>query len=151
MLNTSTEYNQMYNKTISWNGNWILIFYLFRGETPSWSFYFIIFFIHEIIISYPNDKNLSSSYSSLLEGSSLNGEILIFNCSHLLLLFLWVKLKAITSFSHTFFAWIPWFWEAIQGGYHHFCILHFFFYCFKLFCILDLHILQLFSQMHILI
>ena len=36
------------------------------------------------------------SYSSSLEGSSLNGKILIFNCSHLLLLFLLVKLKVIT-------------------------------------------------------
>ena len=96
-------------------------------------------------------QELSSSYSSSLEGSSLNGESLIFNCSHLLLLFLWVEMKAITSFWHTLFAWIPWSWEAIQGGYHHFCILHFFFYCFKLFCNLDLHILQLFSQSHLLI
>ena len=32
-----------------------LSFVCFVG-TPSWSFCFIIFFIHEIIISYPNDK-----------------------------------------------------------------------------------------------
>ena len=57
MHDTSTEYKQMHNKkTISWNDNWILIFYLFHGYTPSWSFCFIIFFIHDIIISYPNAK-----------------------------------------------------------------------------------------------
>ena len=53
------------------------------------------------------------SYSSSLEGSSLNGERLILNCSHLLLLFLLVELKVITYFWHTFF-----------------------FYCFNLLCIL---------------
>ena len=51
-------------------------------------------------------QELSSSYSSSHEGSSLNGGSLIFNCSHLLLLFLWVELKVITSFWHTFFAWM---------------------------------------------
>ena len=58
-----------------------------------------------------------------------------------------ILLKVITSFWHTFLAWMDsWSWEAIQDGYHHFCILLFFFYHFKLFCILDLHILQLFSE-----
>ena len=33
-----------------------LSFYSFCGYTHSWSLCFIIFFIHEIIISYPNDK-----------------------------------------------------------------------------------------------
>ena len=31
LYKTSTEYNQMYNITISWNDNWILIFYSFHG------------------------------------------------------------------------------------------------------------------------
>ena len=31
MNNTSTEYKQMHNKTISWNDNWILIFICFMG------------------------------------------------------------------------------------------------------------------------
>ena len=71
-------------------------------------------------------------------------------------------LKVITSFWHTFLSWMN---PMILVGYHHFCILHFFFYCFKLFfdlrdpckvwlhglCILDLHILQLVSQSNILI
>ena len=32
MHNTSTEYKQMHNKTISWNDNWILIFNCFLGR-----------------------------------------------------------------------------------------------------------------------
>ena len=32
MHNTSTEYKQMHNKTISWNDNWILIFICFMGR-----------------------------------------------------------------------------------------------------------------------
>ena len=32
MHNTSTEYKQMHNKTISWNDNWILIFICFVGR-----------------------------------------------------------------------------------------------------------------------
>ena len=66
-------------------------------------------------------------------------------------------LKVITSFWHTFLERMN---PMILGGhYHNFCILHFFFYCFKLFfdlrdpckvllyglCVLDLHILQLVS------
>ena len=53
MHNTSTEYKQMYNKTISWNDNWILIFICFMGSLllqplASSSSSFIIY--------YPNDK-----------------------------------------------------------------------------------------------
>ena len=54
------------------------------------------------------------SYSSSLEGSSLNGESLIFNCSHLLPLFLLVELKVITYFWHTFFSWMN---PMIMGGH----------------------------------
>ena len=32
MHNTSSEYKQMHNKTISWNENWILIFICFMGR-----------------------------------------------------------------------------------------------------------------------
>ena len=32
MHNTSTEYKQVHNKTISWNDNWILIFICFVGR-----------------------------------------------------------------------------------------------------------------------
>ena len=53
MHNTSTEYKQMHNKTISWNDNWILIFICFIGRLllePSNSS------SSSFIISYPNDK-----------------------------------------------------------------------------------------------
>ena len=41
--------------------------------------------------------------------------------------------QSLPSSTHSSKEWIPWSWEAIQGGYHHFCIFHFFFYCFNLF------------------
>ena len=41
-------------------------------------------------------QELSSSYSSSLEGYSLNGERLIFNCSHLLLL--WIMSQAESNY-----------------------------------------------------
>ena len=104
----------------------------------------------------------------------LDGESLIFSWSHILFSYyessFFFFLESAKS-NHFLLAHIPcmngfpWSQEAIQGGYHHFCILHFFFYCYKLFfdlrdprkvwlyglCILDLHILQLFTQSHILI
>ena len=39
--------------------------YLFRGYTPSWAFNFIVFFIHDRIVSYPNaevDKRFFKSW-----------------------------------------------------------------------------------------
>ena len=44
MHNTSIEYRQMHNKTISWNDNWILIFICFMGRIlldPSSSSYYL--------------------------------------------------------------------------------------------------------------
>ena len=76
------------------------------------------------------------------------------------LLLLWVELlllpkvywkHSLPSGTHSLNEWIPSSLEAIQGGYHHFCILHYFFYRFKIFCILDLLILQLFSKIRLLI
>ena len=74
MHNTSTKYQQMHD-------NWILIFICFVGRfllepsaSSSSSFIIASFLIQE----------LSSSYSSLLEGSSLDGKRLLFSCSHLL-------------------------------------------------------------------
>ena len=54
MHNTLTKYKQMHNKTMKWQLNTYL--YLFRGYTPSWAFSFIVFFIHDSIVSYPNAK-----------------------------------------------------------------------------------------------
>ena len=167
----------MHNNIISWNDNWILIFICFVGRLllePS------TLSSSSFIISYPNDKMDKRFF-----------KIWVLRIPHRLRELLWMVrawysvapifsslimsrassssqslLKVITSFWHTFLTWMnPMILEAIQGGYHHFCILHFFFYCYKLFfdlrypckvwlyglCILDLHILQLFSQSHILI
>ena len=58
MHNTSTE-----NNIMKWQLNTYL--YLFRGHTPSWVFSFIVFFIHDSIISYPNaevDKKFFKSW-----------------------------------------------------------------------------------------
>ena len=62
MQNTSTEYKEMHNKTISWNDNWIIIFICFVGRLllePSASSY------SSFIISYPNakmDKNFFKNW-----------------------------------------------------------------------------------------
>ena len=55
------------------------------------------------------DKSLSSSYSSSLEGSSLDGEILIFSCSHLLF----------SYYESSFFFFFPKFVES-----NHFLLAH---------------------------
>ena len=111
---------------LKWQLNTYL--YLFHGYTPPWVFRFIIFFIHNSIISYPNAKvdkkffkiwalhiphclrdllwmvrassSVASIFSSLLmgRGSSSSQSLL----------------KAITSFWHTFLAWMN---PMILGGY----------------------------------
>ena len=112
---------------------------------------------------------MSPFYSSSLEGSSLDGESLIFSCSHLLFsyyessFFLCVLFPESTESNHFLLAHFPRMNEShdprrpFKGGYHHFCILHFFYYYYKFFfdlrdprkvrlyglCILHLHILQL--------
>ena len=161
----------MHNKTISWNDNWILNFICFVGRLllePSTS---SSSFIHDSIISYPNakvDKNFfkswvvhiphclryllwkvrawssfASIFSSLLmsRGSSSSQSLL----------------KVITSFWHTFLAWMN---PMILGGYSRWpsplfhsslllLPLQFVLWFEKVWlyglCILDLHILQLVS------
>ena len=83
MHNTSTEYKQMHNKTISCNVNWILIFICFMGRIflePSASS------SSSFMISYPNDKmdkrfikNWVLHIPHHLRDLLLNGERLIFN------------------------------------------------------------------------
>ena len=85
MHNTSTKYSQMHNKTIPCKDNWILIFYSFRGRllldpsTSSSSSFMTSSFLIQMLRWIRG-----SSYSSSLEVSSLDGESLIFSCSHLL-------------------------------------------------------------------
>ena len=104
-----------------------------------------------------------------LISSSVNCGSLIFSCSHLLIScyessFLlcaffpeYAKGDQLPSCTHSLNEWIPWSWEAIQGGHNN---LFFFFDCFKLFLELSnpcevglhglsvhcLHILQLIPQ-----
>ena len=134
MHNTSTEYNQMYNKTISWNDNWILIFICFVG----------------ILL-----ESSASSTSSFMIASFLIRMLRWIRCSSRVDIFIFLidwgiffgrweldlqrrassssqsRLKVIIP-SGTLFLneWILWSWEAIQGGHHHFCIHRFFFPCF---------------------
>ena len=84
--------------------------YLFHGYTPSWVFSFIVFFIHDSIVSYP---------SALLEGSSLDGKSLIFSCSHLLFssfFFLWVLFLESIESNHFLLAHIPRMNESYDPG-----------------------------------
>ena len=129
MHNASTEYKQMHNKTISWNDNWILIFICFMGRLlldPSASSSSSSF-----IISYPNakmDKSFFKSWVlwiphrlrdilSMVRAWSSVAPIFSFLimsrayscvCSSLSLL------KVITSFWHTFLAWMN---PMILGGH----------------------------------
>ena len=142
--------------------------YLFHVYTP-WVFSFIVFFIHNSIASYPNAKvdkkffkswvlhiphrlrdlpwimrawySVSPIFSSLImtRASSSSQSLL----------------KVITSFWHTFLAWMN---PMILGGHSrwlspllHSSLLHLPLQFVLWFCILDLHILQLSSQSHILV
>ena len=147
--------------------------YLFHGWTPSWAFSFIIFFIIASfliqMLRWIRGYSRVEFFVFLIAWGIFFGwweiDLQLFPSS---LLLLWVELlilprvywkSSLPSGIHSSNEWIPWSWEAIQGGYHHFCILHFFFNHFNLFsdlrdpckvwlyglCILDLHILQLVS------
>ena len=128
MHNTSTEYKQMHNKTISWKDNWILIFICFMGRlllepsaSPSSLF----------IISYPNAKMDKWFFKSW-----------VLCISHHLRDLLWMVrawtsvapifsslimsrdssssqslLKVITSLLHTFLVWMN---PMILGGHSRF-------------------------------
>ena len=115
----------MHNKTISWNGNWILIFYLFHGYTPSWAFSFIVFFIHDSIVSYPSDKKFFKSWvlhiphclrdflwnvKSWSSIAPILSSLLMIRASSSL----WSLLKVITSFWNTFLEWMN---STILGGH----------------------------------
>ena len=90
MHNTSTEYKQMHNKTISWNENWILIFICFVGRllleplASSFSSFITTSFLIQILRWIRGSSRIGSFIFLILEGSSLNRESLIFSCSHLL-------------------------------------------------------------------
>ena len=83
MHNTSTEYKQMHNKTISWNDNWILIFIWLVGTLLEPSASTTSFLIQ--MLRWIRGSSWVESFIFLIAwGSSLNRESLIFSCSHLL-------------------------------------------------------------------
>ena len=129
MHNTIIEYKPKHNKTKKWQLNTYL--YLFHGYSPSWSFNFIIFFIHNNIISYPNAKMdkrffnnwvlhiprrlwdllwIMSAWSSVspIFSSLIMGQASSCVCSFQILS------KVITSLWHTFLEWMN---PMIQGGH----------------------------------
>ena len=122
MHNTSTEYKQMYN-IMKWQLNTYL--YLFRGYTPSWAFSFIIFFIHNSIVSYPNAKmdKGSSRVDSPHHSRDLLWMVRAWSSVSPILFSLimsrassssQILLKVINSFWHTFLAWMN---PMILGGH----------------------------------
>ena len=126
MHDTSTEYNQMYNKTISWNDNWILIFICFVGRllllASSYSSFIKSPFLIQMIIWIRGSSRieffifliawgiffewweldlqfLPSSSSLLMSQASSSSQS---------------QLKVITSFWHTFLTWMN---PMILGGH----------------------------------
>ena len=140
MHNTSIEYKQMHNKTISWNDNWILIFICFLGRlllsTSSYSSFITTSFLIQMdkrffknwVLRIPHRlRDLLWIVRAWYSFSPIFSSLIIsrdFSSSQSLL-------KVINSFWHTFLEWMN---PMILGGhYHNFCILHFFFYPFTFF------------------
>ena len=134
MHNTSTEYKQMHNKTISWNDNWILIFICFVGRlllepsASSSSSFIITSFLIQMIrmirgssrVDIPHHlrdilwmvrdwSSVSPIFSSLIMSRASSS----FVCSSQSLL------KEINSFWHTFLAWMN---PMILGGHSRFLL-----------------------------
>ena len=129
MHNTSTEYKQLHNKTISWNDNWILIFiflvgrHLLEPSTSSSSSFTTASFLIQMLIWIrgssrvlhipPRLRDLlwimrdwylvSPIFSSLIKSWASS-------CVHSSQ----ILLKVITSFWHTFLEWMN---TMILGGH----------------------------------
>ena len=135
MHNTSTEYKQMHNQTISWNDNQILIFICLVGRllepstSSSFSFTTASFIIQ--MLRWIEGSSRIEFFIFLIDwGISFNRERLIFSCSHLLFsyydssfflcaLFLEsVEGNQLPFGTHSSNEWISWSWEAIHGGYN---------------------------------
>ena len=160
MHNTSTEYKQMHNKTISWNDNWILIFICFVGRLflePSASS------SSSFIIYYPNAKMDKRFFKSwvLRIPHRLSCSYLLFSYYGLSFILCVLFLESVES-NHFLLAHIPWMNESHDLGWPFKVAITtsaFFTYSFTAsscswferplwlhgLCILDLHILQLVS------
>ena len=131
----------MHNQIISWNENWILIFISFMVDS------FLSLLLHHLLHSWHHhflskwirgSSELIPSYSSSLEGSSLNRERLIFSCSHILFSYygssfiLCVLFPESAKSNHFLLAHIPWMNESHDLGrpsrwlsqFLHYLLLH---------------------------
>ena len=156
----------MHNKKISWNYNWIFIFICFVGRlllsTSSSSSFITTSFLIQMLLWIRGSSIIQFFIFLITWGIFFESWELDLQFLPSYFLLLWVEIflvctlprvswrYSLPSGTHSSNEWIPWSWETIQGGYHHFCILHFFFYLFRLFFILYLHILQLLFQIHLL-
>ena len=89
MHDTSTEYKQMHNKTISWNDNWILIFIFFMGRlllepsASSSSSFMVASFLIEMIRRIRSSSRVES-FIFLIAWGIFFGRWELDNCSHIL-------------------------------------------------------------------
>ena len=119
MHNTSTKYNQMHNKTISCNDNWILIFICFEGRllepsASSSSSFIVASFLIQIIRWIRSSSRIEFfifliAWGIFFEWWELDLQLLPSSSSLLM-----SRLKVITSFWHTFLAWMN---PMILGGH----------------------------------
>ena len=128
MHNTSTEYKQMHNKTISWNDNWILIFICFVGRllsaSSSSSFITTSFLIQMLNMNNRFFKNwvlhISHCLRDLLWITRARSSVapifssLIMSWDSSCVHSFQILLKVITSFWYTFLKWMN---PMILGGH----------------------------------
>ena len=128
MHNTSIEYKQMHNKTISWNDNWILIFICFVGRllldpsSSSSSSFIIASFLIQILRWIRGSSRVEFFIFLIAWGiffESWAVDLQLFPSS---LLLLWVELHLVcalpeVSWSNYFLnGYIPWMNESHDPG-----------------------------------
>ena len=128
MHNTSTEYKQMHNQTISWNNNWILIFICLVGRLlePSASYLLIHLsildkrFFNSCVLNIPHRLRdllwIVRAWSSVAPIFSSLIMSLASSCVHTSQ----SLLKVITSFWNTLLEWMN---PMIMGGHSKYLIL----------------------------
>ena len=131
MHNTSTEYKQMHNKTISWNGNWILIFICLVGRlllepsASSSSSFITSSFLIQMLKWIIGSSRIESFIFLIAWGIFFESWALDLQLLSSSLLVLWVELilvctlprfywKRSNSFLHIFLEWMN---PMILGGH----------------------------------
>ena len=125
MHNASTEYKQMHNKTISWNGNWILIFISLVGRllldpsTSSSSSFTIASFLIQMLRWIRGFSRVESFIFLIAWGVFFQSWEIDLQLLPSSLLLLWVELlffpKSVES-NHFLLAHIPWMNESHDPG-----------------------------------